>query len=320
MLHSRLVVRQHLARAAFGVRHEQCPCLALSVRPHRDVATLQAAGCLVSRVFRLLRELALATHALLAVFPCVIEVAQVDADAEYAADGEAQGCLQPLRERALADGINQEGERHESDDEEEVVAHLDVIAEHLHRREEAGHHDAQQVAAAIAQHHAADGGRDEAQRQELPDVTCLDDDEIVTAEGPQHGAEGCHPHSEVERPEHDVEAQKHHEDVCCISREAGQAKLIDALERTEGLRTAVAGAHLIGGHSAEKRIGPACPLTIVGGFVLFHLDAAADASGVVMPREDQPVADGTDEIHDADSHEEQDGQHIRKKLFPIHNC
>ena len=53
--------------------------------------------------------------------------------------------------------------------------------------------------------------------------------------------------------------------------------------------------------------------------VLVHLHTTADASGVVVSRQNQPIADGHDEIHDADSHKEQDGQHIRQNLFPIHN-
>ena len=165
MLHSGFVVGKHLTCTAFGVGHKQGPRFAFAIRPHRDVASLKAACRLVCRVFGLLRQLALASHAFLAVFPSVIEVAQVDANAEHAADGEAQGCLQPLGKSSLTDGVDKESERHQTDDEQEVIAHLDVIAEDLHRREEARHHDAQQVFASVAQHHASDGWRDEAERQ-----------------------------------------------------------------------------------------------------------------------------------------------------------
>ena len=178
-----------------------------------------------------MREFALAAHALLAVFPSVIEVAQVDANAQDAADGEAKGSLQPSGKRLLTDGVNQESERHETNDEQEVVAHLDVIAQHLHRREEARHHDSQQVFASVAQHHASDGWRNEAERQEFPNVSGLYDDEVITAEGPKNCAESRHPSAEVERPEHDVEAEQHHENVCSIGRETWQAELIDALHK-----------------------------------------------------------------------------------------
>ena len=58
----------------------------------------------------------------------------------------------------------------------------------------------------------------------------------------------------------------------------------------------------------------------MGGSVLLHLHATADAAGVVVPCQNKSVADRHQEIHYADGHEERDGQHIREKLFPIHNC
>ena len=147
----------------------------------------------------------------------------------------------------------------------------------------------------------------------------LYDDEVVTAEGPKNCTKSCHPNAEVESPEHDVEAEQHHEDVGGIGRETWQAELIDLFHHAKCLRAAIAGTHLISGHSAEERIGPTRSLTIMSRSVLVHLHTTADASGVVVSRQDQPIADGHDEIHDADGHKEQDGQHIRKKLFQIHN-
>ena len=184
MRHRGLVIGEQLAGAALRVGHEQRPRLADAVAPHCDVATLQPAVGLVRGVLGLLRQLALATHAFLAVLPRVIEVAQVDADAQDAADGKATGRFQPSHELLLANGLDEVGQRHQTDDEEEIVRHLHMIAEHLHGGENACHHDACQVLAAIAEHHAADGGGNEAQGQQLPDVAGLYDDEIVTAEGP----------------------------------------------------------------------------------------------------------------------------------------
>ena len=171
MLHGSLVVGQQLTGTALRVRHEQGPSLPDAVRPHRDVAALEAAGRLVGRVLRLLCQLALAAHALLAVLPRVVEVAQIDGNAEDSAYGKAKRCLQPAGKSLLANGIDKECQGHQSDDEQEIVAHLDMVAVHLHRREKACHHNAEQISAAIAKHHAANGRRNETQGQEFPDVT-----------------------------------------------------------------------------------------------------------------------------------------------------
>ena len=195
-----------MTRATFGVWNEQRKSLSYSIRPHSNVTTLKSACGLVCRIFRLLREFALSTHAFLAVFPSVIEVAQVDANAQDTADSEAKSSLQPLRKRLLSNRINQESERHQTDDEQEVVAHLNMIAQDLHRRKEARHNDSQQVFASVTQHHTSDGWRNEAERQEFPDVSCLYDDEVVTAEGPKNCTKSRHPNAEIERSEHNVEA------------------------------------------------------------------------------------------------------------------
>ena len=246
----------------------------------------------------------------------MIEVAQVDANAQNTAYCEANGSINPPRKRFLSNRINKESERHQSDDEEEIIAHLDMIAEYLHRCEEARDHDSQQVFPPVTQHHTSDGWWDEAERQEFPDVSCLDDDEVVTTKRPKDCAESRHPNTEVEGSEHNVEAEQHHEDVSGIGREARKSELIDALQSAECLSTTIAGAHLISRHSAEERVCPARSFAIMSRSVLFHLHTAADAAGVVMSRQDQPITNRHDEIHYADGHEKQDGQHIGKKRPP----
>ena len=79
LLHGFRTGREGHAGPSLCVGHKQCPRLAYSIAPGGDVATLQAATGLVGRILGLLGEFALSAHALLAVLPGVVEVAQIDA-------------------------------------------------------------------------------------------------------------------------------------------------------------------------------------------------------------------------------------------------
>ena len=311
MLHGCLALGKGHTGTALGVGHEQGPRFTQPVTPHGDIAALQSAARLIGLVLGLLRELTLAAHAFLAVLPGVVEVAQVDGYAQQACHGKARSSLRPLPQRVLAHRINKVGEHHQPHDKEEVIGHLHMVAQYLQGREQGCHHDARQIAAPIAQYHTGYGGWHEAQGKQLPDVSGCNDDEIVTAEGPEHSAQGGHPHAEVEGAQQDVEAQEHHKHV---GRNVGESQLIHLLEPREGVCAVIAGAHLIGGHSAEEGVGPACALTMMSLAVMVHLHVAAYRGAVVVSRKHESVTDGCNEIEDADGHEEHHSQQVGKEL------
>ena len=131
MLHSLLIGGQWNAGTALGVGYQQSPCFSDSVAPGCDIAAFQTAVGLVGRVFSLLCQLTLAAHTLLAVFPCMVQVAQVDAYTQDTANGKAGCCTQPLLEGLLTDGINKVSQTHKAHHKKEVIAHLNMVAQNL---------------------------------------------------------------------------------------------------------------------------------------------------------------------------------------------
>ena len=143
-----------------------------------------------------------------------------------------------------------------------------------------------------------------------------DNDEVVAREGPEHGTQSSHPHPEVEGAQHDVEAQQHHED---ISRYGGQAQLVERLKPPQRIGAGIGGSHLVGRHAAEERVRPSCAFTVVRLAVVLHFYAAADGTAMVVASQNASVANGTQEIKQADEDEEAHSQHIGKNLSIIHN-
>ena len=182
-----------------------------------------------------------------------------------------------------------------------------MVRQYLHRCEEGRHDDAPEVASAIAQDESGYGGRDEAEGQQLPDVSCGDDDEVVAREGPQHSAQSCHPGAEVKGTQQDVEAQQHHEHV---GSHGWQSQLIDGLEAAQRVGARVGRAHLIGGHAREERVRPSGALSVMSGAILFHFHVAAHGCAVVVARQDEALRDGLPEVGHADGHKEDDGQRV----------
>ena len=62
-----------------------------------------------------------------------------------------------------------------------------MVAQDLQSHEDTCSNNTQHILTSVAQHHTGYGWRNKAQGQQLPDVTSLNDDEIVTAECPQDG-------------------------------------------------------------------------------------------------------------------------------------
>ncbi len=140
MLHCLFIGRQGYTGTTLGVGYQQGPCLSDAVAPCCDIAALQSAVGLVGRIFCLLRQLALATHTLLAVFPGVVEVTHVDTNTQDATYGKACCSTQPLLEGLLADGIDKISQTHEAYNKEVVIGHLHVIAENLQGCEDTRYH------------------------------------------------------------------------------------------------------------------------------------------------------------------------------------
>ena len=245
----------------------------------------------------------------------MVQVAQVDADAQQSSDCKAGAAAQPLAQGLFPNGVNEVCQYHKSHYEKEIVGHLDVVAQDLQSGEDARKRDAPQVTPLIAERHTGNGGRDEAQCEQFPDMSGGDDDEIVTAESPKDCAQRCHPNAEVKRTQHNVKAQQHHEHIGGHFR---QSQLVDAFDIAQRACAGVRRAHLIGGHSAEQRVCPSCTLAVVLFAVLFHFHVGANGGTVVMAGKHQSVANGRQEVQYADGHEEQHGQHIGDKFFHFH--
>ena len=190
-----------------------------------------------------------------------------------------------------------------------------MVRQNLHSREEARYDYAPQVAPPVAERHTRYGRRDEGEGEQLPDVAGGDDDEVVAGEGPQHSAQGGHPCAEVEGAQHDVEAQQHHE---YVGRHGGQAQLVERLQAPQRVGAGIGGSHLVGRHSAEERVRPARTLSAMRLAIVLHLNAAAYGTAVVVAGQHQSVADGTQEIKQADEDEEAYGQHVGNNLSVVH--
>ena len=115
--------------ATLGVRDEERPCLVDAVAPLRYIVAVETARCLVCRIF--LHQFALATHRLLAILPCVVEVTQVYADAYRGTCHAHAKRLAEACHLTVAHGLNEIGDDHEEDDEEIIIGHLHMVGFHL---------------------------------------------------------------------------------------------------------------------------------------------------------------------------------------------
>ena len=246
--HSGLVLAKGNRCPTLRVRHKQCPSLTNAITPGSDVRTFQSAICLVGSILCLLRQFTLSTHRLLAVLISVVEIGDVDAQTQKTSDESGQTSFKPPCELMVSDSIHQIGNCHQQQDAEEVVRHLDVVTEDLQTCEDTRYQNTPQIPASIAEHHTRDGGWYEAQCQQFPDVTSGNDDEIIAGESPQHCTEGCHPRTEVECTQQDVEAQQHHEHITGNLR---QTQLVYFFHCGQRISAIVRRRHLIGGHTRE---------------------------------------------------------------------
>ena len=204
LLHGCLIHGERHTCPTLHIGDEEGERLVDAVTPSSDVAAFQTTICLIFRL-ALLHEFALATHGVLRVFVSVIEVGSVETDGKNSC--QCHSCCRFSESSQLLplDGLYEECHHHQDFDGEEVVGHLHVVCLNLQRGEDGCHNCAQQVFLPIAQNNARNGGRYVCQCHHLPNVTCSDDDEKVAAECPHHGSQCCHPMTEIEGTEQDVE-------------------------------------------------------------------------------------------------------------------
>ena len=141
LLHGLLLAAElDLVGTALGVRDEQRPGLVDAVAPLGDIVAVETAVGLVLAVR--LHQFALAAHRLLAVLPGVVEVRQIDQQADERTRSTGCGGLAELGELLLAQRINQVGHHHGQHNEQIVIGHLHVVGKYLHGGEKGGHHQA----------------------------------------------------------------------------------------------------------------------------------------------------------------------------------
>ena len=182
--HGALALRQGHACTALGVGDKQSPGLAYAIAPCSDIAAFQTARCLVGRILGLVCQLTLASHTLLAVFPSVIQVGQVDGHTQEATNGKGKTALEPALHSLTTQIREQPAYGQGKNGQEEVVGHLHMVGNYLQCHEQSAHHYAPTALASVAKRHTSNGGGNEGQGVEFPDVTCCNDYEIVAGECP----------------------------------------------------------------------------------------------------------------------------------------
>ena len=178
---------------------------------------------------------------------------------------QAHPCsFEEMTDLVLPHGIHEPCNHHEQDDEQVIVGHLHMVGIDLERSKQGRDDQAPQVFPSIGQHDTRYHRRQVGQCPHLPDMSCGDDDEEITRERPYHSTQGCHPLTEVEGTQQDIEAQQIDKHIPHILWEP-QVVGIDHL--SQGVSTIVRRGCLVGGHTAEQTVCPtsafSCALVIV---------------------------------------------------------
>ena len=279
-----------------------------------DVVAFQSATCLIGGI--LFHQLALATHGFLAVFIRMVKVGQVDADTQDTCCHQYTCRLPKGGQCLLLVGLYPIGYRHEQHHEQEVIAHLHVVGRNLQRHKEGSYESAPQVLATITKHHSRNGRRYVGQGNEFPDMSGSNDDEEVGREGPDNGAQSCHPHLEVECTEQDIESQQHHKHIPDISR---QVQVIEILDALQPVGRVVAGCHLVRRHPAEDGVCPTGPFTGPLQVFLSFL-SGTDARYRVVLGKNTSFGNRRTEVSERDNRKHYDGDDIgENSLECIHN-
>ena len=150
-----------------------------------DIIAFQTTVGLVLTV--LFHQFTLATHRLLAVLPGVIEVREIDTNANGCTSNAYPCGLDKAHQLFLLDCLYEPGDDEEKDDEQIIIGHLHVVGIDLKSREDSREQQAPKVFAPIGEHHTSNHRRQVSQCPYLPDMTCCNDDEEIGGEGPDDG-------------------------------------------------------------------------------------------------------------------------------------
>ena len=313
-LHGLFVARQGHRGAALGIRNEQRPCLADAVGPLRDVVALQSARRLVARVG--LHQFALATHGLLRILPRMIEVGNVYQNT-YGTGSQThrRGLYDVLPAGGLGiaagQALNDERHHHHRYREQIIVGHLHVVGLHLKGGEEGREDESPQVFSSVGQHDAGNHRRQVGQRPHLPDVAGRNDDEEITAEGPDNAAQYGQFAAEVEGAHQDVEAQKIGKNKPHILREP---QVVGIHHFRQQVGTLVRGRRLIGRHAAERGIGPTGALARLLQVFQCFLSGTTTCRRIVLIQ-NAPLQVCRHEIGEGDDRKQHYCQHIWQILL-----
>ena len=246
----------------------------------------------------------------------MVEVRDVHADA-YGSSGDANGCrLQHMPPAASLcifprEALHNEGDDHQGDDEQIVVGHLHVVGVHLEGCEECRNDKSPKVFPSIGKHHAGNHRWQIGQRPHLPDVSSGNDDEEITGERPHDATQHGQLTTEVEGAHQDVEAQQVDKHVPHI---VGQPQMIGVDDLRQKIGTLIRGRCLIGRHTAEDGIRPACALTCLLQILQRLLPGAASCRRVVLVQ-NTPLQIGGHEIGECDDRKQQYHQQIWQILL-----
>ena len=310
LFHRRLALAQRNTRPAFRIGYKQCQRLVDAVAPLCDVVTVEPGTGLVGLVR--LHQFALAAHALLLVLPGVVEVGEFDGNTDDSCRRQHACRLQECGQLFLTDGFHEVGDNHEEDDEQIVIGHLHMVGFYFEGCEDRRHDEAGQVLAAVGQHDAGDHRREVGQCHYLPQVSGGDDDQKIGREGPHHTAQCRQRLPEVESPQQDVEAQKVGKKEPYIVR---QPEVIGVHHLRQAVCRLIGRRHLVGRHTAEDGVCPACRLTCTV-LVLCHFLCRSDTCRGIVAIENLALRDGYEEVSERDNRKQHDGHHIGKKSFP----
>ena len=108
----------------------------------------------------------------------------------------------------FAQCIGQPCDDHEQDDEQIVVSHLYVIGIHFESREDSRNQKTPQIFAPIGQNKAANHRRQIRKGHHSPKVSGGNDDEEVTGERPDDGAQSGHIVAEIESTKQNIEPKE----------------------------------------------------------------------------------------------------------------
>ena len=173
----RLIVADRTARTSLGIRDQQRQRLIHAVAPGGDIVPREPLG---GGFAALCRDGAPPTHCLLLQLPGVVETRAIKPQPDKSSQHHRQQRLAEVLPLPLTTGLHCPGNDHPRHKEGEVVAHLVVIAEDLQPGEDRHDDEAQSVVSSVKGVYQPGYRRwNEGEGRELPDVTCLYQDEKV---------------------------------------------------------------------------------------------------------------------------------------------